>query len=177
MIGTNQSRQAGQRYEAGPIGSQTGTVRRLFHATPGMAYQPAAWDGDDLAATLGGSDAPLLGLAGSSVADRFRSWTGRSGKRYVFSVFRLDDTARFADWLPTDGGAVVIAARRDRASTLTPLFIESTGRCPQAFARSEHIRALLSKGGCEIHVHLLASNATERQAIVADLRRSAPQAR
>lgn len=123
-----------------------------------------AGNGDSGGAT--GCDTLLPGLAGTSVAERFRAWTGVSGRRYVFSVFSLDEGAS----LPSDGGAVVIAVDRQPDGKRVPLWIDDTGSYPQDFFRSERIGRLAATGRCELHLHLLAIDAAERQAVLIDLR-------
>jgi hypothetical protein len=103
------------------------------------------------------------------LAERFRSWQGQSGRRYVFSVFSLDDCAARDEFFPVEGQAVVIAAERREGAVRLPLWIAETGASPQTFFRSERIRALALRGGCELHLHLLARNPAERQAIIRDL--------
>lgn len=122
-------------------------------------------EGDD-AGRGAGRETLLPGLAGTSMAERFRAWTGASERRYVFSVFPLDDGGS----LPGDGPAVVIAVDRRPDGKRVPLWIEDTGSRPQDFFGSERIGLLAAKGRCELHLHFLAADAAERQAVVTDLR-------
>ena len=91
---------------------------------------------------------------------RFTSWRGRSGKRYVASVFSVSDEAAlgFAD-------AVMIAVSADRhvlvARDSGPFGIEA--------AMTRWRDAVLAAGADEIHVHLLAETAEARRSAVADL--------
>ena len=117
-------------------------------------------------AAPGRVDQPLTGLSGSGLVDRFRSWQGRSGRRYVFSVFHLDGGL---DQLPVEAGAVVIAAVRQPDGTRRKLWVAEADRDlgGSEAARLHHLAAL---PGCELHLHLLASTPAERRAIVDDLR-------
>ena len=49
----------------------------------------AAFPGSSQAPVRPARHVPAAGLAGSALADRFCFWRGRSGRRYVFSVYRL----------------------------------------------------------------------------------------
>jgi hypothetical protein len=106
-------------------------------------------------------------LAGSSAADRFRAWTGRSGRRYVFSVYRIEAGL---DRIPTEAAAVVIAVERVGGGARRLLWADHTGGCAKTFMRGERVTALLRQAGFEIHLHLLAADEAERRSIVSDLR-------
>ncbi len=108
----------------------------------------------------GRADQPLTGLSGSALADRFRTWRGRSGRRYVFSVFRAGEGF---DHLPTGEGAVVIAAVRQADGTRRKLWVAEVGR------DAARIERFLARPGCELHLHLLAATPAERRAVAADL--------
>jgi hypothetical protein len=105
----------------------------------------------------------LAGLTGSTLSDRFRSWRGRSGRRYIFSIFR--------DW---DGGAefreaVVVAAERGPDGGRRILLVDSTETFPELLLQGRALAEARAQGANELHVHLLAASASERRAIVADL--------
>jgi len=96
------------------------------------------------------------GLAGR----RFTAWRGRSGRRYVASVFALGDehALGFTD-------AVLLAVSDDRrilaARDSGPFGVEAAlTRWQQAVARA---------GASEIHVHLLAEDGISRRAALLDL--------
>lgn len=109
---------------------------------------------------------PLLGLSSSSLSDRFRRWRGRSGRFYVFSVFRAD--AGLDQW-PVESGSVVIAVLREPDGTRRKLWTDETGHDPRRFFRSDRVQALAARPNTEIHVHLLADTAAARRAMVDDL--------
>lgn len=113
-----------------------------------------------------GSDAPLAGLASSPLSDRFRNWRGRSGRRYVFTVFRLDAGL---DRLPVEADAVVIAVLREPDGTRRRLWVDETGHDPRAFFGAERVRFLAARSGAELHVHLLAETAADRRAVADDI--------
>ena len=54
----------------------------------------------------GPASAPLAALAGGALAHRFHAWRGRSGRRYIFSVYALGECPDYA-------GAVIAAVARD----------------------------------------------------------------
>ncbi len=116
-----------------------------------------------------GRNGPLHGLAGSSVAERFRAWTGRSGRRYVCSVFPLDPTGRASDAIPAEGGSVVIGVERLPDGTRRAVFFADSGARPDAFFRGALVDGLRSRGAAELHIHLTSGDAAMRGVIVADL--------
>jgi len=109
-----------------------------------------------------GGGSALAALAGTPLAQRFCSWTGLSGRRYVFSVYRAPDCPAFCD-------AVLLAAVRDDAGRLRVVSVRDTGAFPEpVVARVEReLRAFGAR--LEFHLHLLASSPAERAAVVADV--------
>jgi uncharacterized protein (DUF3084 family) len=91
---------------------------------------------------------------------RFAAWRGRSGRRYVTSVFAAgDDMALgFADavMIAVSAGRKVLAARDSG-----PFGIEA--------AMTRWRDSAILAGAQEIHVHLLAESAEARRAAVLDL--------
>ncbi|MGN6098012.1 MAG: hypothetical protein ACTHP8_17490 [Bosea sp. (in: a-proteobacteria)] len=91
---------------------------------------------------------------------RFTAWRGRSGRRYVASVFPSDDphALSFTD-------AVLLAVSADRrilaARDSGPFGIEA------ALGRWQ--RSVAEAGATEIHVHLLAEDGASRRAALLDL--------
>jgi len=114
----------------------------------------------DRADRAGGS--ALAALAGSPLAQRFCSWTGLSGRRYVFSIYPASDCPAFCN-------AVMLAAVRDDAGRLRVVSVWDTGAFPEpSVARAE--RELRAFGASlEFHLHLLASSPAQRAVAVADL--------
>ena len=104
-------------------------------------------------ARQGPASAPLAALAGGALAHRFHAWRGRSGRRYVFSVFDVKDCPDYA-------GAVVAAVARDGDGTRRILALR-----PVDEAETWHV----PKAAAEIHVHLPADSGCERASAMADL--------
>jgi hypothetical protein len=104
----------------------------------------------------------LSALAGTPLAERFCSWAGLSGRRYVFSVYPATECPAFCD-------AVLLAAVRGDAGRLRVVSVRDTGAFPEpVLARAE--RELRAFGASlEFHLHLLASSPAERASAVADL--------
>jgi hypothetical protein len=101
-------------------------------------------------------------LSRTTLASRFISWHGLSGKSYVFSVYVPSDCPPFCD-------ALLLAVARDGCGRPRILAALDTGAFPEpTLARAE--RELRSRAGTlEFHVHLLARLLAERRAILADL--------
>jgi hypothetical protein len=129
----------------------------------GLSEPPAAaWiaPASDRQARAGGSS--LAALAGMPFSSRFYSWTGLSGRRYVFSVYPASACPAFCD-------AVLLAAVRDGAGRRHVVSVRETRAFPEpVVARAQ--RELRAFGpGLEFHLHLLTAPAAERAATVADL--------
>jgi hypothetical protein len=106
--------------------------------------------------------ASLAALDGMPISSRFCSWIGRSGRRYVFSVYPASECPAFYD-------AVLLAVVRDMTGRRCAVSVRDTGGLPEpAVAMAQ--RELGAFGpGLEFHLHLLTTSAAERAAIVADL--------
>lgn len=91
---------------------------------------------------------------------RFTAWRGRSGRRYVASIFAVGDdhALGFTD-------AVLLAVSADRrilaARDSGPFGIEA--------ALTRWRQAVAQAGASEIHVHLLAEDGISRRAALLDL--------
>jgi hypothetical protein len=93
----------------------------------------------------------------------FRCWRGRSGQRYVFSVFEARGCPAYDD-------AVLIAAVVEDDGTRRAIAFEDTGSLPDAlFSRLAGDHAIVGRR-LEFHVHLLARTAAERRDVLDDLR-------
>ncbi|MBL8906496.1 MAG: hypothetical protein JNM20_07455 [Rhizobiales bacterium] len=100
-------------------------------------------------------------LRDAESADRFCYWSGRSGRRYIHSVYSL---ASF----PPLPGAVYIAARRNGG---VPVVL-ALGRFPAILDRAgiDRLRHRLGVlGATELHVHLLARCESEAESVRSDL--------
>ncbi len=104
----------------------------------------------------------LAALADTPLASRFCAWRGRSGRRYIFSVYPWPTCPAFCD-------ALLLAVIKDDLGRRRALSIVDTGQFPEPVLLRAR-RNLGSFGATlEFHVHLLASSAVERAATLADL--------
>lgn len=112
---------------------------------------------------------PLAGLSGSAVADRFCAWAGRSGRRYIFSVFAIDRQVEAAA-LPLARHAIALMVRRPAAGSRRVLWAERI-ETEEAVAvvRRAAMAAQAGQESSEIHLHFLSVEAGERQAAFTDL--------
>ena len=105
------------------------------------------------------SELPMRSTAGLGER-RFTAWRGRSGRRYVASIFAIGDghALGFTD-------AVLLAVSADRrilaARDSGPFGIEA--------ALTRWQQAVAQAGASEIHVHLLAEDGITRRAALLDL--------
>ena len=95
-------------------------------------------------------------------SDRFQYWSGRSGRRYIFSIY----TARACPPLP---GAIYLAVRKNPCGARSVLAI---GRMPQVWetAHGSAARLFRDTGADEIHVHLLADGEKAAESVIGDLK-------
>jgi hypothetical protein len=130
---------------------------RVFSEPPPQPWIAPSGEGGD---HVGGG--ALAALAGMPFASRFCSWTGLSGRRYVFSVYPAATCPAFCH-------AVLLAAVRDGPRRLRIVSVRDTGAFPEpVVARAQ--REFCAYGpGLEFHLHLLPSSPADRSATVADL--------
>ena len=106
--------------------------------------------------------AALAALAGIPFSARFCSWTGLSGRRYVFSVYPASTCPAFCHTL-------LLAALRDDPGRPRVVSVRLTGHFPEPVVA----RAQREFGGfgpaLEFHLHLLPSSPADRAATIADL--------
>jgi hypothetical protein len=126
---------------------------------PAKAERAAPLFSDDVATPGQVREMPLR--AAAQLAERrFTAWRGRSGRRYVASVFAIQDghALGFSD-------AVLLAVSPDRkivaARDSGPFGIDA--------ALTRWCDAVAMAGACEIHVHLLAEDSAGRRAALCDL--------
>jgi hypothetical protein len=96
-------------------------------------------------------------LAESGLSARFRFWRGASGRRLVFSVYALDAAPAYA-------GAVVMAVRSTSSGDV-PVWAGSVETAEEAAL----LPALFADAADHLHIHLLAGDQRDRQAVVEDL--------
>ncbi|WP_332683228.1 hypothetical protein [Bosea sp. (in: a-proteobacteria)] len=104
-------------------------------------------------------ETPLRGAA-QLAERRFTAWRGRSGRRYVASVFGVQDghALNFTD-------AVLLAVSPERSIVAA----RDSGPFGIDAALNRWRDAAAMAGACEIHVHLLAEDGQSRRAALADL--------
>jgi len=135
-----------------PVGQANG----LCEAPAASAISPV---GDCRSEAHGSS---LAALAGTSIAARFCSWIGSSGRRYVFSVYPAAECPAFRD-------AVLLGAVRDMTGQRRAILVREAGAFPEPVVAAAQ-RELSAYGPlAELHLHLLAGSAAARAAMVADL--------
>ena len=113
---------------------------------------------------------PLAALAGTPIASRFCSWIGSSGRRYVFSVYPAFECPAFRD-------AVLLAAVRDMTGQRRAILVLDTGAFPEPVVGKAQRELKAFGPGVELHLHLLATSAAERGAMLADLATAPPSRR
>lgn len=115
------------------------------------------------------ANAPLGCLSGAALASRFHAWRGCSGERYVFTVYPVD-RKDFSAGLPDLGRAVVIGVAFDDRRERVQVAIFEAGWGDGRHARGDGaVDAALAAGAREWHVHLLATSAEARRAVIRDL--------
>jgi len=145
-----------------------GLPRRMYLARPHLAEAERLQGARRRSASIK-ANAPLGCLSGGALASRFHAWHGRSGHRYVCSVYPVDRKDGPAG-LPDLDGAVVIAVGLDpRRERLRLAIFEARWRDGRLALGREAIDAALAAGASEWHVHLLAASAEARRAAIRDL--------
>ncbi len=139
------------------------TMAPTIERTRGFSEPPAPpW----IAPSSDGGDYPggaaLAALAGLPFSSRFRSWTGLSGRRYVFSVYPASACPAFCH-------AVLLAAVRDGPRRLRIVSVRDTGAFPEPVVARAQREFRAFGPGLEFHLHLLPSSSADRAATIADL--------
>jgi hypothetical protein len=134
----------------------------MIERTRGLSEPPAPWISPPGEGTDHRGGAALAALAGMPFSARFYSWTGLSGRRYVFSVYPASTCPAFCH-------AVLLAAVRDGPGRPRVVSVRDTGAFPEpVVARAQ--REYRGFGpGLEFHLHLLPSSPAARAATIADL--------
>lgn len=94
--------------------------------------------------------------------ERFCAWKGDSGRRYVTSIYSFDDC-------PDYEHVVALAVRREWDGTRTIIDGLDLGTFPVVALGSDLMAQARLRGATEIHLHLLAETAADRQAVLDDL--------
>ena len=106
------------------------------------------------------SDTPC-GLEDFPLSERFRSWRGASGERYIFSVYDSRGCPAYKD-------AILIAVEVDASGARKPLAFVDTGSFPEPLI-TKLTRAYGPRDNIEFHVHLLANDTATRRKVLVDL--------
>lgn len=113
-------------------------------------------------------NAPLESLAGGSLAARFHAWHGRSGQRYICSVFPVRAEASDAG-LPDYADAVVIAVATDGDGVRHIVSLCQCELGANPYARECFLIEALAAGAMEWHIYLLATDMMQRHVVLNDL--------
>ena len=97
------------------------------------------------------------------LAERFHFWTGGSGRRYVHTVYSLLECP------PMSSGNYILV-RRDSQGRRTALSIGRSCHDAPTLNLAEIRQRGAELGANEVHVHLLASSATQSELVADDLR-------
>jgi hypothetical protein len=118
------------------------------------------------------ANAPLASLEGDVLARRFHVWSGRSGRRYICSVFAACRESAEAG-LPDFADAIVIAVAMTAEGLRYPIaFFDCGDACAGYLDRRQGFLAkALAHSVREWHVHLLATNPQHRRSVLADIER------
>jgi hypothetical protein len=136
-------------------------LRRWRDKNAGLVAAPRA-KADDA------SNTTLASLAGGELAERFHAWRGRSGRRYICSVFPVDRRAGDAG-LPGFAAAVVIAVRTDAAGNYHVVGFCQCEHGANSVARHAFVTAAVAAGAQQWHVHLLTADPQKRRAAIEDI--------
>ena len=101
-------------------------------------------------------------LSKTSLASRFVSWAGLSGKPYVFSVYKPSACPAFCD-------AILLAVTRNGGGRQQILATCDTGAFPEPVLARAVCEFSPLADTLEFHVHLLARSSADRRAAIADL--------
>lgn len=106
----------------------------------------------------------LRSTAGIRSSAGLSSWRGASGRRYVVGIHTL--AASVAEDL-ADG--VMIAVRRGEDGTASVVDVVTPERGTTRRSRLRWLALVRTRGATEMHVHLLAEDEAEREAVRRDL--------
>ncbi len=122
-----------------------------------------------------GVNAPLVSLAGGSLASRFHAWFGASGQRYICSIFAADATKPDCG-LPDFAEAIVLAVAREPEGERRLLALFCLESMSDDAARRQFVEDAWAAGATEWHIHLLSVDDDERHAVAEDIEARATSA-
>ena len=115
-------------------------------------------------------DEPVGALSGHITRGAFRYWRGQSGRRYLHTVYALEEWPGYHE-------ANVIFVRPAAGGGRKPLWIGRIGGTSAESLSGGLFARMAEAGASEIHVHLLAGSETARRAVERDLKAAAGQLR
>lgn len=116
----------------------------------------------------GATNASLASLAGGELSERFHAWRGRSGRRYICSVFPVE-AQDAAGGLPDFAEAIVIAVRTDAAGHRRVVGFCQSEHGAGPVARHAFVMASVAAGAQHWHIHLLTADPEKRRAAIEDI--------
>ena len=108
------------------------------------------------------SSGPIMTEKQPDLMQRFRFWTGASGRRYVHTIYTLRDC-------PELSSGNFILVRREHDGQRTILNIGRLGGNAPTLNLAEIRQRGATLGANEVHVHLLAESSRDSQTIEFDL--------
>ena len=111
----------------------------------------------------GAREMPLGAIADGGPGLALRAWRGRSGKRYVVSVYDLDEAD--SDY----SGALLLAVSRDADGRRRLMEARESSDLAFTGYNGRWLAAMRDRGANELHVHLLAANHEARRRMMMDL--------
>ncbi|WP_297296951.1 hypothetical protein [uncultured Methylovirgula sp.] len=138
-------------------------LRRWRAKNAGLAAAPRAKPED-----APSSNTALASLVGGDLAERFHAWLGRSGRRYICSVFPVDRRDSEGG-LPDFAEAIVIAVKADAAGQRRVVGFCQCEHGAGPVARHAFVSAAIAAGAQQWHVHLLTADPQKRRAAIEDI--------
>ena len=111
-------------------------------------------------------DEPVGALSGHITRGAFRYWRGQSGRRYLHTVYALEDWPGYHE-------ANVIFVRPAGSNTRLPLWIGRVTGAGAELLSGGLFERMAAAGASEVHVHLLAGSEAARRAVERDLKAAA----
>ena len=94
--------------------------------------------------------------------DRFHYWSGRSGKRYLHTIFSVDEC-------PGIENALFVAVKRDSRGHRRAIATGGFGTAPDLVMHGAKLAEARRRGANEIHLHLMAYGPSERRDTLRDI--------
>jgi hypothetical protein len=110
----------------------------------------------------------LASLAGGELSERFHAWRGRSGRRYICSVFPVDPHDKEGG-LPDFAEAIVIAVKTDATGHRRVVGFCQSEHGAGPVARHAFVTAAVAAGAQQWHIHLLTADLDKRRAAIEDI--------